>query len=338
MEPLKLYRKATPSFFVILLILLLYGCGGSTTITGENDPFYLYQKEKKADTMNQKILLGSMMKRSATEKDYVIGPEDLLEIDVFQVEELRRAVRVSAQGNIGLPLIGTIRAQGLTALELEKEIARRLSEKYLEDPLVTVYIKEYRAQKISVLGAVGRAQIYTVSGQRYLLDLIAMADGITKEAGNICYVLRPDSSSGKAETIVIDLNSLLVEGQSHLNIPVFSGDIINIPKAGVVFVDGAVERPGVFQLQGKTTLVQALAMAGGVKFEADKSDVRIFRDNGKGEREIIKVDYGEVREGKGTDHHLQANDIVIVPKSGIRNFFSGFLYTIRGIFSFGKAL
>lgn len=337
-------RREGKMVFIIFLILLIYGCGGSTVTTDEKDIIATYERGKRVDTLNERLILEAMMKGTAKDLDYVIGPEDLLEIDVFQVEELKRTVRVSAQGNIGLPLIGTIKAKGLTAVGLEKEIAKKLSERYLEDPLITVYIKEYRAQKISVLGAVGKPQIYSVSGQRYLLDLLAMADGITREAGNICYVLRPvnpsenNPSVNKAETIVIDLNALLVEGDSRLNIPIFSGDVIHVPKAGVVFVDGAVKKPGAFPLQAKTTLVQAITMAEGAMYEADKSDVRIFRDNGKGEREVIKINYEEVREGRGQDFLLQANDIIIVPKSGIKNFFSGFTNFIRGIFSFGKAL
>ncbi len=336
-------RKALISS-ILIQVLLLYGCGGNKVTIAEKDPLLNYERKKKVDSINEKLILEAMMKGTAKDLDYVIGPEDLLEIDVFQVEELKRTVRVSAQGNIGLPLIGTVKAKGLTAAGLEKEVAKKLSERYLEDPLVTVYIKEYRAQKISVLGAVGKPQIYAVSGMRYLLDLLAMADGITREAGNICYVLRPANPSennpsiNKTETIVIDLNALLVEGNSRLNIPVFSGDVINVPKAGLVFVDGAVEKPGAFPLHGKTTLVQAIAMAQGIRFEADKSDVRIFRDNGRGEKEVIRVDYGEIRDGTKPDPLVQDNDIIIVPKSGVRNFFSGFINTIRGIFSFGKAL
>ncbi|MBI5198915.1 MAG: polysaccharide biosynthesis/export family protein [Nitrospirae bacterium] len=330
--------------FFIFLILLIYGCGGGTVIRDEKDIIATYERGKRVDTLNEKLILEAMMKGTAKDLDYIIGSEDLLEIDVFQVEELKRTVRVSAQGNIGIPLIGTVKAKGLTAIGLEKEIAKKFSDRYLEDPLVTVYIREYRAQKISVLGAVAKPQIYAVSGMRYLLDLLAMADGITRDAGNICYVLRPvnpsenNPSVNKTETIVIDLNALLVEGDSRLNIPVFSGDVIHVPKAGMVFVDGAVQKPGAFPLQAKTTLVQVIAMAEGARYEADKSDVRIFRDNGKGEREVIKINYEEVREGRGQDFLLQANDIIIVPKSGIKNFFSGFINTIKGLFSMGKSL
>lgn len=273
--------------------------------------------------------------------DYMIGAEDLLEIDVFQAEELKRTVRVSSQGYIGMPLIGQIKAKGLTPLEIEKEIARRL-EKYLEEPLVTVYVKEYKAQKIGVIGAVTTPQVYAVSGQRYLLDMLSTAGGLTKEAGAICYILRPagageSQGTSKTETIVIDLTELLEKGNIALNVPVFGGDVINVPEGGVFFVDGAVNKPGSFPIQEKTTLMQALAMAGGVRFEAEKSNITVFRDNGGGTREVVSADYDAIRESADKDLHIKENDIIIVPKSGAKSFLSGFLNTIKGLVTFGAS-
>ncbi|MFN3396619.1 MAG: polysaccharide biosynthesis/export family protein, partial [Thermodesulfovibrionales bacterium] len=194
---------------------------------------------------------------------------------------------------------------------------------------------------IAVIGAVTSPQVYSVSGQKYLLDMLSMAGGLTKDAGDICYVIRPldtDKTLSQTETIVIDLKELLIKGNIALNIPVFNGDVINVPKGGVVFVDGAVEKPGAFSLQQNTTLVQAVAMAGGLRFEADKSNIKVFRDRGDGTRDIITVDYEKIRDGQMKDIWIVDNDIIIVPKSGMKNFFSGFLNAIKGLISFGKAL
>ncbi|MFA5354657.1 MAG: polysaccharide biosynthesis/export family protein [Thermodesulfovibrionales bacterium] len=259
--------------------------------------------------------------------DYVIGPEDLLEIEVFQVEELKKRVRVSSQGYIALPLVGQIQAKGLTPTQLEREIAARL-DKYLQDPMVSVYVAEYKGQRISVIGAVRNPQVYAASGQKYLLDMLSVAGGVTG-GSETCYILRPslgEDGKLKTETIVIDLKELFEKGNIGLNVPIFGGDVINVPSGGVVFVDGAVNRSGAFPMQGsKTTLIQTLAMAGGVRFEAS-SDIKIFRDNGSGQRDIISVDYGDIKDGEREDICLKDKDIIMVSTSGIKNFFNSIFH------------
>ena len=103
--------------------------------------------------MNEKILMGTLSSRRATYRDYKVGSDDLLEIAVFEDEKLNKTVRVSSQGNISLPLLGVIRVKGLTTGELEREIRDLLAEKYLQDPHVSVFIKEFRSQRISIIGA-----------------------------------------------------------------------------------------------------------------------------------------------------------------------------------------
>ena len=319
------------------LAFLLCGCGGGQEATLRKMDSQA-AKNTRAERLNAIMFTPAMMQNADPNADYVIGSEDLLEIDVFQAEELRRTVRVSSQGYIGLPLIGQMKAKGLTPVQLEAEIVERLA-KYMEEPLVSVYVKEYKAQKIGVIGAVTNPQVYAVTGQRYLLEMLSMAGGLTKEAGNICYILRPVSAGSggisKTETIVVDLTELLEKGNIALNVPVFAGDVVNVPKGGIFFVDGAVNKPGSFQSQGKTTLMQAIAMAEGVRFEADRSDIKVFRDNGEGAREVITADYDAINAGTGTDIPIRENDIVIVPKSGAKNFLSGFLSVVKGIVTFG---
>jgi polysaccharide export outer membrane protein len=178
-----------------------------------------------------------------------------------------------------------------------------------------------------------------VTGQRYLVDMLMMAEGISKEAGSICYIIRPmlkSNSSNRAETMVVDLDELLIKGNLSLNVPVFAGDVINVPKGGIFFVDGAVKTPGVYNIKGKTNLSQAIAMAQGVMDNAKLSDIRIFRENGKGERETVTADYDAIRSGTQPDLLIAENDIIIVPQSGMKNFFNGFINTLKGFISFGS--
>jgi len=295
----------------------------------------------KNDKLNDRLL----QKRAestinASSADYSIGPDDLLEISVFEVPELKTTVRVSSGGYIKLPLGDAIRAKGLTVSELESLIAVRL-KKYCNEPTVTIFIKEHRSQQISVLGYVKAPGIFYVSGQKSLLDLLSLAGGLTAEGADICIVQRTSAAdqdgNRHVENIAVDINELLTNGRAELNIPVISGDIIHVPKSGVFFVDGAVASPGLFPLKGKVSLVQALSMAKGLNYEAARGDIKIYRDNGSQERELIAADYNAILDGKNQDIDLKDKDIIIVEKNGVKSFIKGIATTLNfGMFSVGK--
>lgn len=330
--------KMYHSVLILALLCFLSGCG-TQEYAARTPPTLDLEEQKKTEKLNEALMLSAAGRPYAPD-DYSIGSEDLLEIEAYNVEDLKKTVRVNSQGDIALPLVGIIRARGLTTQELEKVITDRL-DKYVQETVVNVFIREYRSQRISVVGAVANPQVYTVSGQRYLIDMLMTAGGLKEDAGMICYVIRPsqgDSGSGKAETLVIDLNELLINGNFSLNVPVFAGDVINVPKGGVVFVDGAVKNPGVFTMKGRTTLIQAITMAQGLSPVAEQDDIRIFRENGKGEREVIQVDYDGIQSGNKPDILLAENDVIIVPESGAKNFFNGFINTLKGFITFGKGL
>jgi len=240
-------------------------------------------------------------------------------------------------------------------MELEKEIRELLAEKYFQDPHVSVFIREYRNQRISVIGAVEKPGVFDVTGQKTILDMLAMAGGLKPEAGRLLFLLRPLSSESEGATegnpgeksppkaVVIDLEQLVVQGDLTLNQPLSHGDVINIPASGKVFVGGEVRNPGGFPLGGKKlTLIQAIALAGGLKPEASASATRIFRYSGKGnEKEILVVDAFAIQEGKADDIVLQENDMVVVPKSGTKAALSEIWEFIKGRiggFSFGTTL
>ncbi len=282
---------------------------------------------------NMKIAAGGLRNPAGPglSKDYRIGPEDLLDVSVFEVKEMTSEVRVNGNGYIRLPLAGQIKAGGLTSTQLENLIAKRL-DRYLQEPTVSVFIKEYRSQPISVLGAVKSPKIYYVTGQMCLLDVLSMAGGLTADAGNVCIVQNATGKAPRKQTVV-NLEQLLSKGHTELNIPIHSGDIVNVPTGGVFFVDGAVSAPGSFPLKGETTVTQAISMAKGLSFEAVKSDIKIYRDAGAG-RKVIAVNYDSILAGKSKDIRLRDKDIVIVPKSGFKSFVKG-ITTYIGLGPFG---
>lgn len=326
---------------MIFLLLLLTSCASTDDRT---QALLLKQTAPtaptKTDTLNSELIQRmASEKKSNSAADYRVGPEDLLDIDVFQVPELKTTARVSARGYIRLHLIDEIRADGLTVSELESLIATRLG-KYLQEPVVAIFVKEYRSQQISVLGAVKNPQVYYVSGQRYLLDILSLSGGLTPEAGSVCILQTISTASpgnSSTEKIVIDLDELLINGRAELNVPVKSGDVIQVPKKGVVFVTGAVMNPGEIQLGSKTTLTEAIGMAKGLRFEASRSDIKIYRDSGKSQREVIMVDYDSVLAGATPDSALRDKDIVIVSENGLKSFIKGIAGTLNfGLFSLGK--
>ena len=310
------------------------------------------EDSRQLKAMNERILMGTLSSKRDLYRDYQIGPEDLLEISVFEEEKLNKTVRVSSQGNISLPLLGILRVRGLTANELEREIRDLLAEKYLQDPHVAVFIKEYRSQRISVIGAVEKPGVFDVAGQKTILDLLAMAGGLKEEAGQLLFLIRPPRPEEEGlkekkepeeqiqKTFMIDLEELLMRGDLTLNLSLTHGDVINIPVSGKIFVGGEVKSPGGFQLKGKKiTLTQAITLAGGLKTEANDEETKIFRYSGRGsEREILSADVDAIQKGKSEDLYLKENDIVIVPTSGMKAFLVGLRDTVKGLIGFGFSL
>jgi len=339
--------------FFLLVIVCVAGtlsCASESSVRKEANPSTLPAQEiessKHVKAMNERILTSSLPSGKDLYRDYKIGPEDLIEVSVFEEEKLNKTVRVSSQGNISLPLLGILRVRGLTANELEREIRELLAEKYLRDPHVSVFIKEYRSQRISVIGAVEKPGPYDVTGQKTILNLLGMAGGLKEDAGPLLFLIRPpqpeekDTEPMKPSTFVIDLEELLVKGDLSLNLLLIHGDVINIPISGKIFVGGEVRKSGGFPLKGKkVTVSQAIAMAEGLKPEADGGEAKIFRTSGKGsEREILSADIYAIQKGQSEDPVLKENDILIVPKSGVKAFFIGVLDTVKGLVGFGFSL
>jgi len=342
-----------PISYYLLPIFLLSSCASAPPPKKESISLESQIKEidssRQVKAMNESLLRSTLTARRTSPQDYKIGPEDLLEISVFEEEKLNKTVRVSSQGNISFPLLGVLRVKGLTANEVEKEIRDLLAEKYLQDPQVSVFVKEYRSQRVSVIGLVEKPGIYEITGQKTVLDMLATAGGLKEDAGQLLFILRPpplreESLGGKKEpeeqnpqTFVIDLDELLVKGDISINLPVMHGDIMHIPVSGKIFVGGEVFKPGGFSLKGKKlTVSQAIVLVEGIKPEGNGAEAKIYRYTGKGnEKEIINVDLYAIQNGQAGDLYLKENDVLFVPKSGVKNFLYGLRDTVKGIFGFG---
>ena len=251
-------------------------------------------------------------------KAYRIGPGDLLEIKVFELEQLSQTVRVSEDGSITLPLLGQVMVEGLTQEGTAIRVANLLAQRYVKNPQVTVFIKEYKSKQVAVIGAVDKPGSYELVGRRNLLQMISAAGGFTDQAGDEIYVLR-EGQKGDTQSIRIDLRDLVVNGNQALNIAIEPNDVINVPvdREIKVFVFGRVTQPGAlkFKLSEKVTLLKAIAQAGGWAEGAKQSAVVITRKDKAGKETQIRVNVKDIISGKRQDIVLQEGDVVFVPES-----------------------
>jgi len=251
-------------------------------------------------------------------QEYRVGPKDLLEISVFGADELSRTVRVSEDGKVTLPLLGEVLVDGLTKSEVEKKLGQLLGEKYVQNPQVTVFIREYQSKRVSVLGAVEKPGPYQLLGRQTLMQIVSEAGGLTRDAGNEIVIIRqlPDGSS---TSLRISIDDLFLKGDAKLNVPMEAGDIVNIPvdKFVVVYVFGQVKNPGALQVKKSNipTLLQAIAQAGGFTDRASKGGVIIKRKDEAGKEKEIKVNVRSILKNKIKDVQLLENDTIYVPES-----------------------
>ncbi len=277
-----------------------------------------------------------MSPTSLTGADYRIGRDDLIDVSVFEVPDLGITTRVSATGMISLPLVGPLQASGKTVQELETSIQQVLKAQYVNDPHVTVLIREYASQPVSVMGAVKLPGIYQIKGQKYLLDMLAQAQGVDQmSAGKTIQIMRRKKEGEAATTIEIDAVDLLDKGKTELNIPVEAGDVINVLHAGSVFVIGEVSHGGEFILkQGKdVTAAQAVALAGGTTQHAKKKGCSIIRVHPDGTKEEIPVNIEKILDGSLGDVAMVPNDILFVPSNKVKTGVTRALDTTLAIVS-----
>jgi polysaccharide biosynthesis/export protein len=290
---------------------------------------------------DQAILLSANISHTAFSPaipDCVISPDDVLTVSVFDAPDVSGDYRVGPTGQIVIPLLSApVTAAGLTPTQLSELIGETYSNAQIyTHPRVTVAIKESRVHAISIAGAVKKPQIYPVFGETTLLDLLSQAEGLADDAGSLAIVTRGDialevlKSSEACEaaskppscetTFSVNLSRLLEVGDPLLNVDLYPGDRVTVQRAGIVYVVGAVNKPGGFPLkagQEKMTVLQALALAEDVKPTAAQKRAMIIRKNPAAAdgRDEIAVNLSKVLAGHEHDAQLQANDILFIPDS-----------------------
>lgn len=256
--------------------------------------------------------------------ELLIGSGDLLQVSVEGAPEYVREVRVSREGKITLPMIGSVQVGGLSASQAQDLIASRLREKqYFRDPQVTVFAKEYSTQGISVLGEVTKPGIYPLLGTHTLFDAISAAGGVTPKAGKKVMIMR----RGETEAQVVEM-PIGIKDWAQSNVEVKPGDTVMVSKAGIVYVVGDVKLPGGFVMENsKMTVLQAVALAQGTNSTASLGKTKLIRKTATGQAETpIALD--KIYTAKTPDVSLEAEDIVFIPSSKTKTGFHKGLDTI----------
>jgi polysaccharide export outer membrane protein len=234
---------------------------------------------------------------------YRIGPRDLVEVRVFETQELNGSLRVSEDGDVTLPLVGNVRIAGLTEGEAAQRIKGILEEKVLQRASVSVQVQEYRSKPISVIGAVRQPGNLAFAGRWTLLEALTAAGGLSDAHGSVIHVLRR-AENGLADQVSIRTDELLVRADPRVNIPIFPGDLINVPGEieVTVFCLGEVERPGpvAFKSSQRISLLTAIALK---------------RTDANGKTTEIPVDYKQILAGKAPDVELQPGDVIVIKES-----------------------
>lgn len=248
---------------------------------------------------------------SAQATDYLIGPQDVLTVTVWDAPEASGKFPVEADGTFSFPMIGRLKASGLSLREVEEDLTKRLKDGYFKDPKVSVAVEHYRSQRIFVVGEVNTPGTYPLTGEMTLIEAFARAGGLaSRDVAGYVVLVRASSGSAKpadsaseatAEVQQVDLKELETGGATS-RLALRDGDTIFVPRAGSVYVFGQVKSPGFYTIQRDTTVLQALSLAGGVSERGSTSRIRIMR--------LVNGKKTEVRAS--LDDPVQAGDTIVV--------------------------
>ena len=260
------------------------------------------------------LLLGAAGASARQSADYVLGPQDVVTVTVFDHPNLSGKFNIEADGTFTFPLIGRVKAAGLTPRALDEALRSKLSGNYLRDPQLSVTVEQYRSQKVFILGAVTNPGSFVLSGNTTLIEALSRAGSTTNEAMGEAVIVRgrpgrevtgpllPEQAKD-AEVIRVDLRQL-ESGVVSQNVVLQDGDTVVISRGEQIFLLGQVRTPGAYAIRKGTTLLQALALAGGV---TERGAI--------GRTKVVRIVDGKKKELKlKPDDLVVAGDTIVVPE------------------------
>jgi polysaccharide export outer membrane protein len=335
--------------FITLSFLMLIGCRAQAQVSATQEPHAGAPAASSQATQPSSSASDPVV-------NYTIGPDDVLDIDVFGLPELSKTVRVSNDGTIILALIGRVQATGSTVEQLRKELESKYAKTYIRDPQVTVFVREFHSRPISVMGSVDKPGVYQITGNQTLIDMLSLAGGFSKTgpvAGRSVFVTRKGGFASvnmaegmrlvSPEKVEINLDRLFYSRDQNLNIAVKPFDIVTVSQADIIYVMGGVRQPSGFPLPSKNqiTVLQAVAMAGGLTSTASRGTARLIRTKDDGARAEIPIELGKIIKGQLPDVQLVANDILYIndstTKAALRRSIDAIVQTTSGVLIYRSA-
>jgi polysaccharide biosynthesis/export protein len=238
--------------------------------------------------------------------NYIVGPQDVLAITLYDQQDLSGKYTVEADGTFTFPLIGRVRAGGLTLRDVEQALRTELANGFFKSPQISVSVEQYRSQRVFVVGEVRAPGSYPLVGDMTLIEALARAGSTTEHAAGEALIVRstdgshtagpvlPEQKESGADVLRVDVKALQ-SGRLSENAALRDGDTIFVPRAELVYVFGQVRSPGAYALHRGATVLQALSLAGGVTDRGATGRVRIAR----------------VVEGKKTELKVALEDVVL---------------------------
>jgi polysaccharide export outer membrane protein len=307
------------SLALMILVPFLYGCSSTP------EPKVIEQESPVID--KQRVEIETEFQNEPPPKDYTVGPNDVLFINVSGKSEMSSMIesglsrlqgsRIDGNGNVHLPLVGSIHIDGLTVEQIENKLRKSFS-KYIHDPWIVAEITNYKSKPLYLLGQFKQPDTYYMDRPLDVLQGISFGQGPDISAN-----LRGARIIRDNKLVVVDIYRLLMEGDMSQNIWLQAGDSIYFPdvKDQKVFVIGLVNKPGpVSMIHGELTLLQALAAADFDEKASYSSDIRIIRSLSPTRGELIIVDLDKILRGESGFFQLREDDIVFVAHSGIGNW------------------
>lgn len=249
-----------------------------------------------------------------------LAPGFLLSLNVLDDPDFSGSYRVNEQGKITVPVLGGVDVAGETATEAEQQIRQQLLKRQiLNDPQVTLNVLEYTTADVNILGEVTSPGKYPLTAPRKLIDVLALAGGPTLLAGDdieITSLAKPDKPTSVRYSKGADPKTIQ-------NVIVHPGDTVEVKRAGIVYVLGAVTRPGgyVMQENGSLSVLQAIALANGTSPAASTKKIYLLRKNPDGTSVDIALSYKGITKGKYSDFQLHATDVLFVPTNAVKAAF-----------------
>jgi polysaccharide biosynthesis/export protein len=253
----------------------------------------------------------------------LLASGDVVHVQVADTPEMEEHARVTDQGMLPIVGIGDVKVSGLTPTEAAKAVHDQLiARQYLNHPQVFINVEQFATQQVSVIGEVKTSGAYSISTPRPILDVLELAGGLTSEANRNILIERQGDTQNPVNYYVSNNGKQAIVDQVMVN----PGDTVVVPRAGIVFILGDVNRPGGYVMsnnESQLTLLQGLALAGGATKTAKEKHAHLIRPQTTGGYKDTEVSIGDLEKGKQPDMALLAGDILYIPFSFARNFANG---------------